>query len=199
MDNYFKIIDNFFTTQECQELINASKSIGYTPADISFPKAQGGPRMIPSYRNNDRVLYQSEELRKLIELRLLDSIPQSHKIQLTNTEIKTVNFVEVSGLFRFYRYQAGHYFKKHRDNSEQVFYNEQYKGISRYTLLLYLNTVNENDGGYTKLIDNMLPNKISVQPIAGRLLMFDHCILHEGDVLNSGTKYLLRTDLIYNG
>lgn len=192
MNNYFKIIDNFLSPEHCQSLINFSEKIGYTPADISFPKAQGGPRMIPTYRNNDRVLHQSDVLRKLIETKLAarNSIPTTYTRQLTNTETATLKFVEVSDRFRFYRYGPGHFFKKHRDNSEQL-----ENGISCITILIYLNTV--KDSGYTNLIDNLLPNKIGVQPVTGRLLMFDHCILHEGEELIEGDKYLIRTDLIY--
>ena len=192
--DYYQIIDNFLTPDECQKLIQVSEDIGYVPADISFPKAQGGPRMIPTYRNNDRVLYQSEALRKLIHIRLAarNEIPPTYTRQLTNTEQLTTDFVEVSGLFRFYRYSEGHFFKKHRDGSERTD-----KGISRITILIYLNTV--EDGGNTNLIDFILPEKVVVQPIVGRLLMFDHCIMHEGEAVNSGLKYLIRTDLIYNG
>lgn len=195
----FKVIDNFLTEDECQKLIEASEAIGYTPADISFPKAQGGPRMIPTYRNNDRVLYQNEDFRKLIEFRLQNYIPKQHTIQLTNTETKTTDFVEVSGLFRFYRYGPGHFFKKHRDSSEQVIQDGVLKGISRITILIYLNTVEVSDGGYTNLVDFILPEKKCIRPVAGRILMFDHSIMHEGEELKAGTKYLIRTDLIYNG
>jgi prolyl 4-hydroxylase len=193
MDNYFQIIDNFLSPEQCRDLIQVSEKIGYVPADISFPKAQGGPRMIPNYRNNDRVLYSNEDFRKYIEFKLGDKIPKTHTIQLTNTETLTGDFVEVSGNFRFYRYGAGHFFKKHRDTSEK-----KLNGFSRITILLYLNTVELGDGGCTNLVDFILSNKISVQPVQGRLLMFDHCIMHEGEILNSGEKYLIRTDLIYS-
>lgn len=187
---YFKIIDDLLSPEHCQQLIDVSEDIGYSPADISFPTSQGGPRMIPTYRNNDRVLYQNEDFRKLLEFRLQQHIPPTYTRQLTNTETATLKFVEVSGLFRFYRYGPGHFFKKHRDNNEQLA-----NGISCITLLLYLNTV--QDSGFTNLIDNLLRNKVSIQPVAGRLLMFDHCILHEGEELKEGNKYLIRTDLIY--
>ena len=40
-------------------------------------------------------------------------------------------------------------------------------------------------------------NQVAVVPKAGRVLVFQHDILHEGSTLVSGTKYAMRTDVMY--
>ena len=37
----------------------------------------------------------------------------------------------------------------------------------------------------------------AVQPKVGMALVFEHAILHEGVAVEEGTKYVLRTDVMY--
>jgi hypothetical protein len=43
-----------------------------------------------------------------------------------------------------------------------------------------------------KIID-----KITIQPEAGMVLVFEHPLVHSGDELLSGTKYAIRSDIMY--
>jgi prolyl 4-hydroxylase len=69
------------------------------------------------------------------------------------------------------------------------------------TFMVYLNE--EMTGGETRFFEDMqqafLQQRpyLSVQPKAGMALVFLHSIWHEGAVVHSGQKYVLRTDVMY--
>lgn len=183
----FKIIHNFLTKEKCDELINLSEDSGYVAADISY--ATGGV-LNPEIRNNSRVLYRSEELRSYLEDLLMDSIPKQ-SLFITNGAFEMKDFLRLSGNFRFYKYLPGEKFKRHRDGNQL-----EEGGVSLITVLIYLN--GDCEGGETFLCDRSLgDDKPMVIPETGKLLMFDHSIMHSGEELKEGVKYLLRTDLIY--
>jgi predicted 2-oxoglutarate/Fe(II)-dependent dioxygenase YbiX len=172
----YLIIDNLLTPERCQELIDLSESKGYDEADISF---QTGAKMNKEYRDNERCLYTSEDMRVELEKLLSPYVFE-----------KTQEFLKVSGRFRFYKYNPSQKFKKHRDESIL-----EEGGISLCTVLFYLNTPDE--GGETAIYDPNLENPILVKAEQGRVLIFDHSIAHTGEELKRGQKYILRTDFIY--
>lgn len=74
-----------------------------------------------------------------------------------------------------------------------------------FTLHLYLNDSvaeagEEADlvGGATSFLSNDGKKKVDVDPKAGRVLLFQHRRLyHAGDDVVKGTKYTMRTDILY--
>ena len=87
--------------------------------------------------------------------------------------------------FRFYRYQPGQQFKKHRDQS----YIRNSNEASYFTFMIYLN--DEFKGGATTF------NDVVVEPQKGSALIFCHYLEHEGTEVLEGTKYVLRTDIMF--
>ena len=55
--------------------------------------------------------------------------------------------------------------------------------------MIYLNE--EFEGGETKF------DKFSIIPKTGMALVFPHHLLHQGNSVVSGVKYVLRTDVMY--
>lgn len=88
---------------------------------------------------------------------------------------------------RAYRYEVGQHFGLHTDRS----YKGRGGSLSLLTFLLYLN--DDFEGGETAFpeID------VLVTPRVGEALLFQHKVLHEGRRVISGTKVLLRTDVLY--
>lgn len=188
----FLIVDNFLTKEQCNSLVAVSESLGYKEADISF---DSGAKMVKEYRDNYRVLYTNEQLRQEIESTITRYAPPSLSIIEEGGVVKKVEFLKLSGNFRFYKYFPGQKFKKHRDANKP-----EDGGVARITVLLYLNDLDVKiGGGGTNLCDYSLgPNRI-IKPCIGRLLLFNHELMHTGEEVLSGVKYILRTDLIYNG
>lgn len=52
-------------------------------------------------------------------------------------------------------------------------------------------------GGETTFLNNSLNVRIPVVPKPGRVLIFEHQLLHEGSKLIDGIKYVIRTDIMY--
>ena len=63
------------------------------------------------------------------------------------------------------------------------------------TLLIYLNE--DSVGGETVFFTEHGTELLRVIPRTGTALCFSHELLHEGRVVLSGRKYVLRTDILY--
>lgn len=78
---------------------------------------------------------------------------------------------------------------------------------THYTLHLYLNDSKEFDpssdlvGGATAFLSRERKSrqrKMDVNPRAGSVLIFQHRgLLHEGSIVKEGTKYTVRSDILY--
>ena len=104
---------------------------------------------------------------------------------------------------RFLKYGAGGYFATHLDG--------QYRrpdGSERsfLTIQIYLNEgmeggettfFKENPWTYATHLNDPTSQPLPVHPKTGRVLIFQHDITHEGSLLISGTKYTIRTDVMY--
>jgi prolyl 4-hydroxylase len=99
--------------------------------------------------------------------------------------IKNWTPVSINPNFRCYKYNIGQQFSWHADCPIKF----TTKKKSLLSLLLYLN--DDFGGGAT------LFKEFEVKPKKGSILLFPHNLLHAGEILNSGTKYIIRTDVIF--
>lgn len=170
--NIFTISD-FWSQNECLEAIAKSEKIGYNAASIGTDKGQ---RIVESVRNNNRVMLYDTALATKLWERLKPFAP---------SKIGNSVAIGLNELFRFYKYQSNEQFKKHRDQS--FIRNES--EASYFTFMIYLN--DEYEGGETTF------NEVTILPEQGMALIFLHDLEHEGSTVTSGTKYVLRTDIMY--
>lgn len=167
------LIENFWSDTLCDQFILKSEAKGYDKATV---ETERGPRLIDHVRNNNRVLYEdfdlAEDLWRQVEPYAPKLIGESYAIGLNE-------------LFRFYRYEPGQQFKKHRDQS----YIRNSEEASYYTFMIYLN--DGFQGGETTF------DAVTVSPKKGSALIFNHFLEHEGTEVIEGVKYVLRTDVMY--
>ncbi len=173
LTNNIFTIDNFWTTQACEDFIAKSETIGYEPATVETEKGQ---MVVASVRNNNRILYKDTALADATWKRLQPFAP---------TQIGKSKAIGLNELFRFYKYQPGQEFKRHRDQS----YIRNDREASYYTFMIYLN--NDYEGGETTFAN------LTIQPKTGTALIFLHDLEHEGSAVTQGIKYVLRTDIMY--
>jgi predicted 2-oxoglutarate/Fe(II)-dependent dioxygenase YbiX len=171
------VIRDFLSPQECAAALAVSEQAGYDDAPIT---TAAGMVMRKDVRNNDRVMIDDPGLAALLFERARPFlVPRWRGHDLLGFNER----------FRYYRYKPGQYFAPHYDGAFQ----RDNGDLSFFTFMVYLNEF--FDGGTTNFLDRQPP--LVVRPAAGLALVFYHRQLHEGEVVVSGTKYVLRTDVMY--
>ena len=125
--------------------------------------------------------------------RLAPYVPQTIKIPISiySDLIENWSPIGLNERFRFYRYSGNQKFAPHYDGTYQRSQDE----ASQVTFMVYLNQ--EFTGGETKFYLNHPYGEIAIKPQAGMALCFLHNLRHEGTTVKEGTKYVLRTDIMY--
>ena len=175
------VIHDFLSQAECVELIRSSESLTWEAGTVGGQVASG-------VRDNERVLFDDQALADDLFRRARAFLPEM---------IDDLVLVGFNERWRYYRYGAGQTFKPHRDG---VYHRLEKLEQSRLTFMIYLN--DQMTGGQTQFFSGMeeafrgFPY-LSVRPKEGMALVFAHRIWHEGAVVESGQKYVLRTDVMY--
>ena len=166
-------IDAVLTEDECRTMVARAEAVGFELATIN---AWEGPRVDTKVRNNDRVILDDELLAKDLWSRVQDKVPPLRG----GRQVRGLN-----ERFRFYRYRPGQKFAWHSDGP---FLRENGE-ISLLTFMIYLN--DGYLGGSTRFDWTEISGK------TGMALVFEHGLLHEGAAITEGTKYVLRSDVMY--
>lgn len=105
--------------------------------------------------------------------------------------------ISVDDQLRFYRYDVGQEFKRHKDGSV----TNQAGAVSKLSYLIYLN--DDFAGGETTFRsyegkgESRSKKELVVGPVVGSALLFRHERWHQGCEVTQGRKYVLRTDVFY--
>jgi len=169
------IIEDFLDASECQSFIDKSESLGFEEAKVGF---ENGAKLFKMTRNNDKVIFNDQALASLFFERAKEYLPES---------IDDYKLYGLSSNFRYYRYSPKQRFKMHKDGRQKI---NNLDVESRLSFLIYLN--DDFEGGATKFKD------FEVTPRQGSALVFIHELWHEGVVIDSGFKYVLRSDVLYS-
>ena len=167
------VIHDFLTPEECVKYIEESENIGFSEAVIT---TEDGERMFKDARNNDRIVFDNPVLSQTLFRRASPMLPPS---------IDGWGLCGFNERFRYYRYENEQFFKLHMDGTFRRNESEE----SFLTFLIYLN--DDFTGGLTDFIWER------VKPKTGSALVFPHRHMHQGSVVTSGVKYVLRTDVLY--
>lgn len=171
-DKIFTITD-FFTAEQCDEFIAQAEKIGFADAPIN---TFDGPRIEKDVRNNTRAMV--DDLAQAADLwnRVRDYVPG---------RLGDWTACGVNERLRFYRYDVGQQFDWHYDG----YYQRENGERSQLTFMIYLN--DDFSGGETTI------ERMDISPQKGMALVFVHQIIHKGQPVTSGRKYVLRTDVMY--
>ena len=168
MSRFKHIVEKFLTPEECKGFIDFSEKQGYQESLIRSK----------DIRDNDRVIWDNPQVAAQLWELVKDMMP---------ADIEGYEPIGLNERLRFYRYRDGQQFKPHVDGP----YKRSEIEKSKITLLLYLNE--DFEGGNTTLV---LEGE-EVEPKEGMLFLFEHKIMHCGRPVTKGTKYVLRTDVMY--
>lgn len=177
-------IADFFSAAECDEYIRWSETIGFEEATVS---TAGGMVMMKRVRNNDRVMVDDSERAQALYQRLCGLLPTCFQGIWTP--------IGLNERLRLYRYDIGQHFEWHRDG----YFRRTDDEWSLFTFMVYLNDGFE--GGATSFSvheTGVAPDgTLRVIPKKGMALLFHHPVVHRGDPVTAGRKYVLRTDVMY--
>lgn len=192
--------------QECVRLIQLSEGLGYLKdAAVSLPRA---------IRHNDNVVWVTDEQSDSIVWQRV-----THLVARDATISAGKRPLGLNARFRFYRYGVGDFFKFHSDGAwpgsrvidEQLVADALPDRFSMMTFLIFLN--DDYEGGATRFLVNAddpakparrdaRVKEVDVRTPAGGALCFPHgahplhCI-HSGEAVTRGTKYIIRTDILF--
>ncbi|CAF2100707.1 unnamed protein product [Rotaria magnacalcarata] len=209
-------ISNFLSAIECQQLIARAEESGFK---LSPPSGGGhGRTHREDARTNEYTVITDQSLADKLFQRVSPLLPRTLEWMADNayftkdTGGREWSIVGCVDRLRFYKYNKDEEYPEHMDGSYSriITYNNEsqktHKQHSFLTLLIYLN--DDFQGGETKFYPDKqhcrflrdIENKQAVhivQPKQGMALVNIHNILHEGSKVQSGIKYVLRTDILY--
>jgi prolyl 4-hydroxylase len=174
--------DGIFDDQTCSDLIARVTKGDWLAATVNGPDGRYRNERI---RNNELAMVEDNDLAEKLFTRLTNVLPP---------EMFGQRMVAIHPSLRVYRYVPGQYFAPH---SDQPYFDRQGRQ-SRLTVMIYLDQ--DCVGGETAFLEIDDPQGVRgvvVTPARGRLLWFQHMLVHEGRTVNSGVKHVLRTDAIY--
>ncbi|CAN3355635.1 hypothetical protein DICA3_B13652 [Diutina catenulata] len=127
----------------------------------------------------------------------------SEKLWLYLKQFLGPDFEDAVGLnpqLRIYRYRKGHHFGQHYDESVTCSMDPKgkSKATTKWTLLIYLTGDDDFVGGGTIFYPTR--KALNVHPSRGMALLHKHgddCLAHEGELVKSGVKWVLRSDIAY--
>lgn len=171
-----------FSPAECRALIERISAAG--PRDPS-------PAYPPSYRNNDRLVLEDEALAAEVFARIGPLVPGELR-----WGDRRWRLVGINPRLRACRYRAGQRFTRHRDGP----FCPTPRRRSLLSVVLYLDDLGAAfTGGRTRFFaEQRAATPIAeLRPEAGRVAVFAHELWHEGEAVESGTKHVLRSDLVF--
>ena len=218
------LIHHILTPTECQNLLNAAQSASkWEPAMINV--GGGRQELATDTRNCGRIILDDEVLAKRLLDRIMPHLPPEvvtldNKPRITGKgppkRKEILRITRLNERLRFLKYTQGMYFKEHFDGA---YVTPDGKEMSFVTVHLYLNGETSKieddpvgyikrqklpvdqrplEGGATRFHSMNLIDYLDVEPQTGSCLVFQHGgLLHSGADVVQGTKYTMRTDVMY--
>jgi hypothetical protein len=184
------VIPRFFSPHECQQWINFSEDCGGLEYSNSPGNRNMAQRECYRMQQNTALDIVSDVLYRRFE-------PVIHRLVRDLYPLGYANNYQPVGFnpnLRLYKYTKGHAFGRHVDGSNRV------DGVGRteITVLVYLSSCK---GGATRFYTSDRKNKsFAFDPEPGTMLLHvhgDNCLEHEAEQVLDGTKYVLRTDVVF--
>lgn len=189
------VLYNVFSKDECNRIISGAEKIG-------FDKLEGYDL---KYRNNLRLVTESPKILDEFERRINPYIQKSVHIDENTTTIHKHRalygeweYSAINTHLRICKYNPNNHFSKHYDSG---YHPDPTSNRTIKTCMLYLNS--EFEGGCTRFFNEKKLSSgedelfFSLKPEAGMCVIFNQNILHDGELVTTGLKYMMRTDIFY--
>lgn len=166
----------------CTALVQRLEAAGFDDAVDRYPRW---------YRSNQRRVLDDAHLAHTLEHHLAHLFPGPLTVEGQSWAWRGIN-----PRLRACRYLPGQTFRIHQDGVHHAADGAQ----SLLTFMVYLDGPESFQGGQTRFFsgpsDEGEPLAV-VHPRTGDAIIFDHRLWHDGAVVTSGVKHVLRSDLMY--
>ncbi|EJK70291.1 hypothetical protein THAOC_08363 [Thalassiosira oceanica] len=192
------LLHNVLSPDECAEMIDRAEEAGFHDASIYDRRTNQAHRNCTRYISDDAAL--ADNWFERIMHALKDRPALEYKLRsasfASNKNEKLNHAVGINERLRLLRYRQGEFFHSHNDakfirGADQ---GERAGETSYVSVLIYLN--HKFKGGTTRFHGN--GRQLDVKPRTGSILVHEHNILHSGQRITSGKKYIVRTDVMYS-
>ncbi|KAJ7594916.1 oxidoreductase domain-containing protein [Mycena floridula] len=201
---YAWIMDGLFTDEELSRYLAAGEaSAEWTSAKVNVADYAF---LDTSYRKGERIILDDVNLSKEIFTRIRPYLHDIEEIQVGEwteehgqRQVKK-KMVRMNERLRFLRYHPGDFFQAHEDWS---YTTPDEKQETFYTVQLYLpsSVAGPSDlpvGGATRFSSHKGPGFCDVEPLSGRVLVFQHeMLLHSGEEVIQGVKCTVKSDILF--
>jgi hypothetical protein len=175
-------VEGLYTRAECEALVASVADGEWLAATVNRAT---GREVDTKIRDNLTAIVRDPAVATTLWQRIAPHVPRAMTTAWDGPRVTATAF----GLFeplRVYRYEVGHHFGLHSDQSYTSGGDR-----SLLTLLVYLD--DDFTGGETDFPEQQR----TIVPRAGDALWFQHALLHAGKAVSRGTKHVLRTDVLY--
>lgn len=182
------VIPSLFSKTECEQFLNTEIKNSFQKTISNYPTY---------YRNNERIVIDNDDLANQLFVKVKPYLPETIEISsVIQAENGIWHLKELNNRLRFCKYSANQYFNRHLDG---VHYRND-TTQSKLTFMIYLNNATEFKGGRTLFFKTKETGEIwaSYIPKQGDLIVFEHNVWHEGEILTQGEKFVLRSDILYS-
>jgi prolyl 4-hydroxylase len=180
------ILEDTLSEYECDTIISVAEDAGFKIAGIYTDESGENTIIDTSKRRSMRCILDSAEFADRLWRRIQHGVIQKLPMGLVAKRLNE--------RLRILKYTQGDSFVMHRDGN---YMTPDGKEISQYTVLIYLNDGYE--GGYTTYYNSATEPGVPVIPKKGSVVIQHQSCLHSVPPLISGTKYALRTEVMYGG
>lgn len=175
------LIEDALDEARCAALLANLDLRGFEATGEHYPR---------DYRNNDRLVFDDDELAASLFELLRDELPAELVVDGARWALCGLN-----ARFRACRYRDGQAFCIHRDGPHVP--SDDLR--SHHTVQLYLDDAPGREGGRTRFYADPRGTELwaAIAPKRGAAIVFDHRAWHDGEPVTAGIKHVLRTDVMY--
>jgi prolyl 4-hydroxylase len=175
-------IPALYSREECEAILASLGNAEWLAATVNTAQ---GRQVHENVRNSLTAVVRDHALASQLWQRVQSQLPASMSAEW-GAGRATVRPIGLFEPLRVYRYEVGHHFGVH---SDQSYARDDARSL--LTLMLYLD--DSFEGGATtfpEIGDTVIPR-------AGDALWFQRAVLHAGSPVKRGTKHVLRTDVLF--
>lgn len=189
VSGFTRILPGILAPSECAALIEQAEDAGFNKASLYTDG--GGREHYSDIRKSKRTMLDSRPFVDELWKRIEHVVPKTWKGKPLHVSEGAAS--PLNERLRILKYDSpGDEFRPHADGQ----YASPDGGISQITILMYLNT--DYTGAYTNFLADDFNTWIPVIPTIGGITLQDQRLVHCVPPLESGIKYVVRTEVMYS-